>query len=222
LKHFRFEIRTLHHFLEKEGFMTTYHTIVPADHPALHRPADVIRPDRLTHPNVQKLILSMWGIMRAPQTRGIGMAAPQLGASMRIITVEDTAELQKIFTPKQLATRGRKPISAQTLINPEYEVIGDEQACFFEGCLTYPDKMRPVLRHRRIRVQALDARGNPMEFDATDWHARILQHEIDHLLGITLDDFDVVHGGAWMSLATYRSRECVHLTSDQIRTRFNI
>lgn len=197
-------------------------SLVPEQHPSLHRPANRLSPSDILSQSIQRLTDDMWRIMHDPKNPIIGLAAPQLGQSKCIITFEDTAELQKHLTQEQLAERGRVEVPAQTLINPEYTVTDASRICFFEGCRTYPQRLRAVLRYRGIHVRALDVHGHAIEFDASDWFARGLQHEIDHLNGTTLSDMDRVIGGPWVTTPQFQAKEYVNFSSDQLRREFGI
>lgn len=196
--------------------------LVPEQYPSLHKIAKRLDPHEIGRDYVQHFIADMWTTMRDPRHPGIGLAAPQLGQEVRIITIEDTTEHQKHLTAEQLAARGRVPIPAQVLINPEYDIIDASIICFFEGCLSYQGRLRAVLRHRSIRVRAIDHNGASVAFDASDWFARLLQHEIDHLNGITLNDTDRVIGGPWVTIPEFQAKGYVDFSSDQLRTAFNI
>ncbi len=105
---------------------------------------------------------------------GVGLAAPQVGVSRRILVYRLPEE------------------EAQCLINPEIlDREGSETA--EEGCLSLPMLYAPVARARKIRVRALDLLGNPREFEAAELEARVIQHECDHLDGmVILDRLDVL------------------------------
>ncbi|MDY6853793.1 MAG: peptide deformylase [Thermodesulfobacteriota bacterium] len=102
---------------------------------------------------------------------GIGLAAPQVGESIRLIVVDITQKKEG-------------PI---VLINPK--VISSEGECFEEeGCLSVPDLKEPILRKQKIFIKGLDIEGNTIQISADDLLAIVLQHEIDHLDGILIID----------------------------------
>jgi peptide deformylase len=107
------------------------------------------------------------------QAPGIGLAAPQVGASLQLITVDLTV--------------GEIPEELLVLINPEITAAEGFEICE-EGCLSVPGYSLPVKRHARIFLQAtlLDGRELGMEFEGLK--ARVLQHEIDHLDGVLIVD----------------------------------
>ena len=70
------------------------------------------------------------------------------------------------------------------LVNPEIELLGDERESGWEGCLSVPGLRGLVPRYRRLRISWLDALGEPIDRTVSDFHARVVQHECDHLDGI--------------------------------------
>jgi peptide deformylase len=119
---------------------------------------------------------------------GVGLAAPQIGRGIQLAVIEDREQYMKDWTPEQLAARERNPVPFQVIINPRLTLIGDETVEFFEGCLSVQGLMALVPRSRRVRVECLDESGQKRIIEASGWHARILQHEIDHLHGILYID----------------------------------
>lgn len=102
------------------------------------------------------------------EAEGVGLAAPQIGVSRRVIIVDISD-----------AEDGVPPIA---LINPVIE-IGQGMATAEEGCLSIPDVYGEVARYTNIDVSALDQNGQAFRFNAEGFYARVLQHEIDHLDG---------------------------------------
>ena len=118
--------------------------------------------------DVRKLIADMGETMRAAP--GIGLAAPQVGVQRRVLVYSLSEE---------------EPIVA--VINPEIVSREGEQVDS-EGCLSIPGLAYEVSRSVHVVVRGLDAQGEPIEIDAVDLEARVLQHEIDHLDGILFID----------------------------------
>ncbi|HEY1339246.1 MAG TPA: peptide deformylase, partial [Bryobacteraceae bacterium] len=144
----------------------------------LRRPARPLSKSDITSPGIQDLIEWMRETMRdAP---GVGLAAPQIGLPLQLAVIEDRAELLKSIPPERLAERRRQPVPFQVLINPRLE-LGGAEAEFFEGCLSVAGFSAVVPRAIEVRVDCLDHRGEPLTFTAEGWHARIVQHETDHL-----------------------------------------
>jgi peptide deformylase len=120
---------------------------------------------------VRDLVPRMFASMyRAP---GIGLAAPQVGQGLRVITID--------LMPNE------KP-SPLTLINPEILALSEEQATREEGCLSLPGQYADVTRPARVKVRYLDQTGARREIEADGLLAACLQHEIDHLDGVLFVD----------------------------------
>jgi peptide deformylase len=102
-------------------------------------------------------------------SQGIGLAAPQVGASKRVTVID--------------LSMGKKPEDKLVLVNPE--IISSEGRLYDEeGCLSFPDIREKVVRAAKVRVRAQDVHGKWFEMDGEELMARCLQHEIDHLDGI--------------------------------------
>jgi peptide deformylase len=106
---------------------------------------------------------------------GAGLAAPQIGVGLRVV----------IFGFEQ---NPRYPeadeVPYTVLINPELTPIGEVQVEDWEGCLSVPGMRGLVPRYRQLRYTGLDAAGRPIDRSVGDFHARVVQHEVDHLDGI--------------------------------------
>jgi peptide deformylase len=154
--------------------------IVQAGEPVLRHSARELSRDEIRGAEIQQLIEWMRETMRdAP---GVGLAAPQVGLSLQLAVIEDSADLQRSMAPEKLAERGRRPVPFHVIINPSLTLEG-EPVEFFEGCLSVPGFFGLVPRAAGVRVDCLDGNGEPQSIDADGWYARILQHEIDHLRG---------------------------------------
>jgi peptide deformylase len=122
------------------------------------------------------LINDMVETMR--EAPGVGLAAPQVGVSSRLIVVEYGDEEDE-EAPKKL----------YALINPEIvEVSEDDKVNGVEGCLSIPGLVGEVERYNRIVIKGLNRMGKPIKIKAEGWLARIFQHEIDHLEGVLFTD----------------------------------
>ena len=148
--------------------------------PSLRQYARPLGRDEILSAPMQELMVSMRETMRdAP---GVGLAAPQVGLSVQLAVIEDRPELYASLPPERVAERQRRPVPFQVLFNPRIELTGD-QVEFFEGCLSFAGFSAIVSRSLRAGVSCLDHRGEPLTFQAEGWHARIVQHELDHLNG---------------------------------------
>jgi len=119
------------------------------------------------------LIQDMWDTMAA--RGGVGIAAPQIGVALRVVVFEVANSERYPEAP---------PVPRTVLINPEIEFTDDEVTEGWEGCLSVPGLRGVVPRHRRLRYRGLDAEARPFEREAEEFHARVVQHECDHLDGI--------------------------------------
>jgi peptide deformylase len=149
--------------------------------PVLRGRARALRQEEILLPSTQELIASMRETMHdAP---GVGLAAPQIGLPLQLAVIEDREEYMKDISRETLAERERKPVAFEVIINPVLTLESESEVEFFEGCLSLPGLLALVPRARKVKVECLDAKGKPKVIRASGWHARILQHEIDHLSG---------------------------------------
>ncbi len=121
--------------------------------------------------SMQKLIDDMIETMH--EAPGIGLAAPQVGESLRLIVVDISQK------------EGGHPLIV--LVNPEI-VEAEGRIDSEEGCLSVPNYYSTIKRHGKVLVKGLDRDGNPVEIEAEGLLARVLQHEIDHLNGVLFID----------------------------------
>jgi peptide deformylase len=155
--------------------------IVQVGDPVLRRVAEPLSEDAIRSAGIQQLIGLMRETMRdAP---GVGLAAPQIGESVRLVVVEDRAEYHESATPESLAARERGPVPFHVIANPVLSVLDEQPRLFFEGCLSVEGFVALTPRHLAVRVDGLNERAEPVRIEARGWYARILQHEIDHLNG---------------------------------------
>jgi peptide deformylase len=129
--------------------------------------------------NLQTVIDDMIETMR--EAPGVGLAAPQIGLSERIIVVE-------YFEREEDEEKEDAPKKVWTLLNPEIVKSSDETLLGVEGCLSIPGLVGEVERHAAIQVKGLNRYGKPTKIKAEGWLARIFQHEIDHLNGVLFPD----------------------------------
>jgi peptide deformylase len=155
--------------------------IKSAGEPVLRQKARNLTREEVLSPAIQQLIENMRETMhRAP---GVGLAAPQIGLGLQLAVIEDKPEYMKEIRPEILAERQRRPVPFHVIINPKLTLETSPDKDFFEGCLSVPGLTALTLRASRVKVECLDHRGDLRTIQANGWHARILQHEIDHLNG---------------------------------------
>ena len=159
--------------------------IVQAGTPCLREIAEEIPPQDIESAKIQELIQEMLSICRG---RGVGLAAPQLGVPYRVFVMMDDEEGMSDVSPADLAARERTPFDQKVVINPVVTPAGNASALFFEGCLSVQGYRGLVRRWLAVRVQGLGGDGEPVDFVARGWQARIAQHEMDHLNGVLYVD----------------------------------
>lgn len=147
--------------------------IVRMGHPVLLRRADPVADP--TDPEIRRLARDM--IETMVDAEGAGLAAPQVAVPRRLIVFRCCAERVSGAPEDQ-------PLETRVVLNPRITPAGDEMALDWEGCLSIPGMRGCVPRHRRIRYQGLDLEGNQIDVMAENFHARVVQHEVDHLDGI--------------------------------------
>jgi peptide deformylase len=152
-------------------------TIVTLPDPVLRRKA---RPVTTFDKDLQTLIDDMVDTMRdAP---GVGLAAPQVGVSQRLIVIEYVEPPEDEDEEKEVKPR------LYVMANPEIVKTSEEKVLGVEGCLSIPGLVGEVDRYAMVQVKGLNRRGQPMKVKAEGWLARIFQHEIDHINGVVFPD----------------------------------
>ena len=160
--------------------------IVQAGEAVLRQRAKDLSAGEIRSREIQNLIEWMRDTMYdAP---GVGLAAPQVGLSLRLAVIEDKPENLKDVPDDYLRERDRKAVPFHVIVNPKLTLEGSADAEFFEGCLSLAGFTAVVPRACKVRVECLDHNGEPKTIQATGWYARILQHEIDHLDGTVYID----------------------------------
>src|SRR5512146_1303548 len=129
--------------------------------------------------DLHTLIDDMVETMR--QAPGVGLAAPQIGLSERIIVIE-------YFEHEEDEEKEDAPKKVWAVLNPEIVKASEEKLMGVEGCLSIPNLVGEVERHAAVQVKGMNRHGKPMKIKAEGWLARIFQHEIDHLNGVVFPD----------------------------------
>jgi peptide deformylase len=124
-------------------------------------------------PELHALIADMQDTMKA--LNGAGLAAPQIGVGLQV------AIFGVEYNPRY---PDAEPVPYTVLINPILTALSDEMEEGWEGCLSVPGMRGLVPRYQQLRYQGRDQHGNPIERTTTGFHARVVQHECDHLAGV--------------------------------------
>ncbi|HMN92385.1 MAG TPA: peptide deformylase [Hydrogenophaga sp.] len=150
----------------------TVHAILRMGDPRLL--AKARRVESFDTPELHRLIADMEETMAA--ANGAGLAAPQIGVDLQVVIFGTGAP-----NPRY----PEAPVVPRTvLLNPVITPLGDEEEEGWEGCLSVPGMRGVVPRWRRIRYQGFDVQGRPIDREAEGFHARVVQHECDHLQGV--------------------------------------
>lgn len=149
-------------------------TIVRLGHPVLRQRAEEVTADRFGTRFLRDLGRDLMRTMY--EDNGVGLAAPQIAVPLRVFAY---------YLPREGAV---EEVPARVLVNPVLTFEGEPTELAWEGCLSVPGLRGVVPRYPRIRVSARDVDGDEMTFEAEDFHARVIQHEVDHLDGIVFVD----------------------------------
>lgn len=144
--------------------------IVTVPNPVLRKKAENV--ERIDN-KILKIVSEMVKTLEKNPRKGVGLAAPQVGLSLRIILAKDGRTEKSVI---------------HTLIDPEIIKKSDEVEVDYEGCLSLPDTYAQVERSVKVVVKALNKNGQRITLKASDLFARVLQHEVDHLEGILITD----------------------------------
>jgi len=123
-------------------------------------------------PELHALVDDMFETMAA--ANGAGLAAPQIGVDLQLVIFGFDRNERYPDAP---------PVPMTVLINPVITPLDDTMVDGWEGCLSVPGLRGLVPRHARIRYRGFDPKGAPIEREAEGFHARVVQHECDHLIG---------------------------------------
>lgn len=158
--------------------------IVKAGHPVLRQRGQSVsselRGTAAFHQLIEIMTLTLEG-------RGVGLAAPQIGVSLRVFVMKDPQE--RVELDKEAAIKERIAIPFEAVINPVWRPIDDEKVTFPEGCLSIPVLTAAIPRYRSIEAGWTTLDGAPRKQTLVGWPARIFQHEYDHLEGTLYTDY---------------------------------
>lgn len=147
-------------------------------HPVLARRAEPV-PDP-TAPEIRQLVGDMVATMI--DANGAGLAAPQVHVPLRVVVFQAPPERAEDDLSDEERFDHTAPLTV--LINPQIEILGDEKEGGWEGCLSVPGMRGFVERASHLRYSGVDHEGNKIERVAKGFHARVVQHEVDHLDGV--------------------------------------
>jgi peptide deformylase len=151
----------------------TARSVLKMGDPRLYQVAGSVAAGELGSEALRELVADMFDTMAAYS--GAGLAAPQIGVSKRVVIFGVTAN------PRY---PDAEPVPTTVLINPRIDVLSSETEGAWEGCLSVPGMRGYVERATRIRYRGVDAEGQAIDREVHGFHARVVQHEVDHLDGI--------------------------------------
>ncbi|MCI9888116.1 peptide deformylase [Micrococcales bacterium 31B] len=170
----------------------------------------------LPRPTLEGVAEVMLRVMHAAP--GVGVAAPQIGLPLRLAVIGDPAP----GDPELLRALERGEVTDYAVVNPRYEPEGDEVLVHWEGCLSVAGWMVLVPRYRTIRAHWQDLAGESHSAKVRGWHARIFQHETDHLDGVLCHDLALARSlcqagavGGYASPADFADAMGVRLAAGQ-------
>lgn len=157
--------------------------ILKTPDPMLHQHASEVLVEEISSKKIQRILREMQETISFTE-EGIGIAAPQIGYSLRIFLASEEALRwdEAVDMPKE--ERKKKQWTYYTFINPVIKNISKKKISDVEGCLSIPKKYGTVERAEKVSVEAYDEHGKKFQRGTTQLYARVIQHEIDHLNGI--------------------------------------
>jgi peptide deformylase len=147
------------------------HRILRMGDPRLRRPAAAV--EAFDTPDLHQLVADMWDTMRVND--GAGLAAVQIGVPLRVVVFGIEHNPRYPDAP---------PVPSTVLVNPRITPLTQDEEDGWEGCLSVPGLRGLVPRVARIRYRGFDPFGHPVDREVEGFHARVVQHECDHLDGI--------------------------------------
>lgn len=149
----------------------TVRRVLKMGDPLLYRKTEPVQ--QFNTPELDKLIADMFDTMA--ELSGAGLAAPQIGISQRVVVfgVEANPRYPHV-----------EPVPTTVLVNPVLTPIGEDMEDGWEGCLSVPGLRGLVSRHLNLRYTGFDQYGKSIDRTVSGFHARVVQHEVDHLDGI--------------------------------------
>ncbi len=174
-------------------------------HPVLKAKAEVVADPRA--PEIARLAAHMIETMK--DADGAGLAAPQVHAPRRVVVfrVPPAGDLPDRYAEAGL-NEDTEGVPLTVLVNPEIEILGEETSDAFEGCLSLPGLVGKVPRFTHIRYRGTTPAGDSIEREAEGFHARVVQHECDHLDGILFPQ-------RMVDMSTFGYRDEMRLENEQ-------
>lgn len=154
--------------------------------PVLRETASEVPSELITSPEIKFLVSQMKSVMK--DYKLVGLAAPQIGISLRLFIMSFGENLKENFKPEVYKAKEMSTFPLTVFVNPEIKVLDHNKVIFEEGCASVIGFVAEVPRNYSVQVTATDIDGNKIEHIFKGWNARIAQHETDHLNGILFTD----------------------------------
>jgi len=159
--------------VEVNNFLMTIRRVLRMGHPVLREVARPLEPDEISDESVRRLVADM--VETLHDYSGVGLAAPQIGESVRLAIIEIAGG------PTRYGDVESMPLTV--FINPTIEVVDPETGGYWEGCLSVPGLRGYVERPQHVKVRYTSDRGEAKELELQGFFATVFQHEFDHLDG---------------------------------------
>ncbi|XP_065354427.1 peptide deformylase, mitochondrial-like [Calliphora vicina] len=173
----------------KSGNHPPYGHFTQVGDPVLRSQAAEVPQDMLDSKEIDMIVEQMVKVLR--KYNCVGIAAPQIGVSLRIIVMEFKKDLNKNFSKEVYEARKMSPLPLTVMINPSLKVTNYTKHKHPEGCMSVRSYSAEVERYEGVTLRGVGKRDTPSELQLTGWNARIAQHEMDHLDGkLYIDQMD--------------------------------
>ena len=189
----RDDVDQRHEFSQCDGDGAMILKVARLGHPLLRRRAKAVPMALVARPEFQRFLDDLVETMH--EYDGVGLAAPQVHVSLQVAVIEVQRNPRYPKAP---------PVPLTMVLNPRLRPASRRQVLDWEGCLSIPDLRGQVPRWRSVIVDGLDRRGRPLRLRASDFFARVLQHEWDHLQGRVY--LDRMHGLSSLTHLAERAR----------------
>ncbi|XP_027215858.2 peptide deformylase, mitochondrial isoform X1 [Penaeus vannamei] len=175
--------------------------------PVLRSKALPVPPEDIPKPETKQVISQMRQVMKTYDA--VGLAAPQIGVPLRIITLEFSPKRKKEFGEEVYAAREMSILPFTVVINPHMEILDYKKITFPEACESLRGYSAMVPRFKAVKLVGQDQSGEEVELETEGWLARIIQHEMEHLDGkLYIDSMDVksFQNDAWHRINVHQGR----------------
>lgn len=158
-----------------------YSHVTQVGDPVLRRVAEEVPTDMIPSKEVDLLVERMVKVLGKYDC--VGLAAPQVGVSLRIIVMQVNKSVRKRYSQAEFDTRQMAELPLTVFINPQMKVTNFNKKCFPEGCMSVRGYSGDVERFEEVSLTGFNQKGERTELQLKGWNARIAQHEMDHLDG---------------------------------------